>query len=79
MDNPGSAPGGSSVKAVLVGGPTDIPERFRKCQVNPTDQKIKIPHYGGYEHFERVHDPAGHTPCEKAVIFRWTMRTKMAE
>jgi hypothetical protein len=45
--------------------------------VNPDDQKIKILHHGGYEHFERV-SPSDEDIAPQ-IIFRWTMRTKVAE
>ncbi|MDM4719700.1 DUF5988 family protein [Micromonospora sp. WMMA1363] len=40
------------------------------------ESKIKVRHYGGYEHFER--DPAGVVDGAPAV-FRWTGRTRIAE
>jgi hypothetical protein len=43
-----------SVRAVLEGGPASFPEAWRVQAVGPQEEKIKIPHYGGYEHFERV-------------------------
>jgi hypothetical protein len=65
------------IKAVLEGGPASIPEALRLQTINPREEKIKIPYYGGYEHFERTNgdgpDSAGH------VVFRWTMRTEVAE
>jgi hypothetical protein len=64
--------------AVLEGGPEGIPEASRQQVVSPVDDKIKIVHYGGYEHFERTDmlDRSGSFP---QVVFRWTTRTKMAE
>lgn len=67
-----------AIRAVLEGGPESIPEGLRVQAASPLDDKIKLPHYGGYEHFERVtwHDqdsPGQH------VRFRWTMRTEVAE
>lgn len=67
-----------AVQAVLQGGPASIPAAARVQEVGPLEEKIKLPHYGGYEHFERmaslVEDPSG-----REVIFRWTMRTEVAE
>jgi Family of unknown function (DUF5988) len=69
-----SAP--DTVLAILEGGPESIPEALRMRTVNPFDEKIKLPHYGGYEHFERLgwpDDEAQH------LVFRWITRTEVAE
>jgi hypothetical protein len=60
------------VTAELRGGPSAFPELLRHPQVSPTDDKVKICFYGGYEHFER----------DLAVdgwVFRWIGRTRVAE
>lgn len=64
--------------AVLQGGPEGIPETSRLHVVSPVDDKIKIAHYGGYEHFERTNvlDESGSDP---QIVFRWTTRTEIAE
>jgi hypothetical protein len=46
--------------------------------VTPLDEKIKIPHYGGYEHFERI-GGLDEMSMAQQVIFRWTTRTEIAE
>ncbi len=54
----------------------------RLHRVNPDDLKVKLPHNGGYEHFERVHASDAGTfdgDNDEQIIFRWTMRTKVAE
>jgi Family of unknown function (DUF5988) len=67
-----------SIRAILHGGPESIPNETRVQLVSPLDEKIKLPHYGGYEHFERiVAVDARHIPEE--IAFLWTMRTEMAE
>ena len=66
------------VWAVLEGGPASIPEASRSREVSPHDEKIKLPHYGGYEHFERTRDLGERTALDR-IIFRWTMRTEVAE
>jgi Family of unknown function (DUF5988) len=66
------------VQAVLEGGPGSIPELLRTQLVSPNAGKIKIQHHGGYEHFERESKPDHENPPQPA-IFRWTMRTKIAE
>lgn len=68
----------NSVTAVLQGGPADLPETLRVQRVSLSDEKIKVPHYGGYEHFERVGELAELTE-RQTIVFRWTMRTKIAE
>jgi hypothetical protein len=79
MEDSAMHPSASNViQAILVGGPQSIPETSRVQTVSPLDEKIKLPHYGGYEHFERIGSPAGDTPGRQ-VIYRWTMRTEMAE
>lgn len=74
----GYAPGANLTWAVLEGGPEGLPEASRQQVVSPVDDKIKIAHYGGYEHFERTDmlDESGSLP---QIVFRWTTRTKMAE
>lgn len=68
----------NSVQAVLEGGPESIPAASRIQEVSPLDEKVKLPYYGGYEHFERTGSLVEDTSCRQ-VIFRWTMRTEMAE
>ncbi len=70
--------GVDSIRAVLTGGPASIPETSRIQAVGPYDEKIKIPHHGGYEHFERASELAGNVSVQD-LIFRWTARTEIAE
>jgi hypothetical protein len=67
-----------SVWAVLKDGPNSIPAASRSQAVSPHDEKIKLPHCGGYEHFERTSELDESTPARR-IIFRWTMRTEVAE
>jgi hypothetical protein len=67
-----------SVQAVLRGGPATIPAASRVQEVSPFAEKIKLPHYGGYEHFERA-GWLDEGPSPRSLIYRWTMRTKVAE
>ena len=64
--------------AVLQGGPEGIPDASRLQVVSPVDDKIKIVHYGGHEHFARTDllDESGSSP---QIVFRWAKRTEMAE
>ena len=66
------------LRAMLHGGPESIPDESRVQLVGPLDEKIKLPHCGGYEHFERIValDASG---VSEEIIFGWTMRTEMAE
>ncbi|GIG91447.1 DUF5988 family protein [Plantactinospora endophytica] len=61
------------VEAQLVGGPSDAPATATIGRHDEID-RIKIIHLGGYEHFERE---AGTDTT--APVYRWTMRTKIAE
>jgi hypothetical protein len=67
-----------SVLAMLEGGPASIPNASRIQSVSPLDKKVKLPHYGGYEHFERTGESNEHTSPQQ-IIFRWAMRTEIAE
>jgi hypothetical protein len=68
----------TSVRAVLEGGPASLSEALRVQTVSATTEKIKIPHYGGYEHFERTSEYQRNVSSAH-VIFRWTTRTVVAE
>ncbi|SCL72096.1 hypothetical protein GA0070606_5954 [Micromonospora citrea] len=64
------------IDVVLEGGPADLPADLRSRRVARAEEKIKVRHYGGYEHFERGGAPeAANVP----VVFRWTGRTRIAE
>jgi Family of unknown function (DUF5988) len=73
-----TTPAVRSVRAVLEGGLASIPIASRIQTVGPHDEKIKLPHYGGYEHFERTSE-LDENAAHQEVVFRWTMRTKIAE
>jgi hypothetical protein len=66
------------VQAILRGGPESIRNETRTQLVSPLEEKIKLPHYGGYEHFERIaaNDTGG---IPEKITFYWTMRTEIAE
>jgi hypothetical protein len=73
------------INVSLQGGPESIPRTVSVERSKFEDGKLKIEHLGGYEHFERAvagqdvdggsEDPDGVT----VEIFRWTLRTKIAE
>lgn len=73
-----AAPDANSIRAVLEGGPASIPEAWRTQTVGPHDEKIKIPHRGGYEHFVRSGELRDSSP-PKGIVFRWAIRTEIAE
>jgi hypothetical protein len=75
-ENPmADVPSAGSINVVLEGGPAEIAMDLRTLAALPADGKIKILHYGGYEHFELTDEPVGSSPA----VFRWTARTKIAE
>lgn len=78
LETPPGISQGSMVTAVLVGGPTYLPQDMRTRRISASDDKIKIPHWGGYEHFERVRK-ADARERQDHIVFRWTMRTEIAE
>ncbi|MBL1077881.1 hypothetical protein JK358_26095 [Nocardia sp. 2] len=61
-------------KAILVGGPNDLPERI----VPITGPEIKISHRNGYEHFEATAREED-TPDGPLRIYEWSGRTRVAE
>jgi hypothetical protein len=79
-----SHPGTESLTvAILEGGPEEIPQKFRVLP-NPQgeDTKVKVPHQGGYEHFERDEEfvrADSKTRSVTLIVYRWTSRTEIAE
>lgn len=67
-----------TVNVILEGGPFDFPETERERQIAREETRIKIAHRGGYEHFERVAGTPTHGDVAP-VVFRWTLRTRIAE
>lgn len=68
-------PDDALAEIVLEGGPPDLPCVTRDGDYSLSAEILKIQHRNGYEHFERVGEPADVGP----LVFRWTMRTKIAE
>ncbi len=66
-----------TIRVVLEGGPADLPSEMLLDPSVLVNKKVKVPHYGAYEHFELV-DGYRSAP-DGAHVFRWTMRTKVAE
>ncbi|MFI0481374.1 DUF5988 family protein [Actinomadura sp. 9N215] len=67
-------PDADTVEVVLEGNP-DLPDVFRAGRSALAERRLKIAHRGGYEHFELVGEPGDRAPA----VFRWTMRTRIAE
>jgi len=65
----------NTVRSILDGGPADLPERLRRPLIAADAEKLKVMHRGGYEHFTRDPDCRDGAP----IVFRWTMRTQIAE
>lgn len=65
-----------TTSVVLEGGPADLPAALRRHRDHIEGSKIKILHLGGYEHFERDSEETDGT---RPIVFRWTMRTRIAE
>ncbi|GAA4464179.1 DUF5988 family protein [Phytohabitans houttuyneae] len=61
------------IQVVLEGGPATLPSELRTHRVASVDDKVKVPHQGGYEHFE-YEGAAG-----DRTVYRWTGRTRVAE
>lgn len=62
----------------LEGGPGDFPREWRLQQRRTDCDRVKVEHRGGYEHFERT-DLTAEVEGRDGVVFRWVMRTWMAE
>jgi hypothetical protein len=75
MDTSQGMPAQIFARAVLEGGPESLPKEDRSLLIEPDEEKVKIPHLGGYEHFERT----ATTSSDESVIFLWKTRTKVAE
>lgn len=73
------------ISVSLQGGPDAIPRTVQVERSKLADGKLKIEHLGGYEHFERADSGLGpgDGPLDGGSrleeIFRWTLRTKIAE
>jgi hypothetical protein len=64
---------------VLEGGPAGItPGAVLDGRPLGDNDRLKIPHQGGYEHFERLDGEGVDTGVDTAV-YRWVARTKVAE
>jgi hypothetical protein len=64
------------IEVRLEGGPAYFPADQRQRQAAPDQEYIKVEHYGGYEHFERITPPGS---LRSPVVFSWIRRTQIAE
>lgn len=71
-----SGHGAHLVDVLLEGGPAEVPPRQQVVLDDETREKIKVPLLGGVEHFAVVGDPAADV---NPRLYRWTMRTRIAE
>ena len=76
---PGGLPQRVLLDVVLEGGPADIPEAERLRTVNVEESKVKLSHCGGYEHFDRTGEQRSGGDGTLRTVYRWVMRTKIAE
>ena len=67
----------AELEVILEGGPDNLPATARVRTATPDTYHIKVPNLGGYEHFERTDDQV--VDGRRCVVFRWTMRTRIAE
>ncbi|MER5210680.1 DUF5988 family protein [Streptomyces sp. NPDC002838] len=63
-------------RALLEGGPEDLPERIVPSPPPGADVKIKL--RGGYEHFRATERDAD-TPQGRLPVYEWWERTEIAE
>lgn len=68
--------GSMATKAVLEGGPDDLPERI--VSISDPGQDLKIPHRGGYEHFKNTSRHQD-SPEGRLAVYEWWERTEIAE
>ncbi|WP_157251800.1 DUF5988 family protein [Nonomuraea typhae] len=68
----------SPVKVVLVGGPANLPAESRIQQVGTVADTVKVPLGAGYEHFRHQGENTT-VGGENLPVFRWVMRTAIAE
>jgi hypothetical protein len=62
-----------TVKALLEGGPEDLPERV--VPITPPGVELRVPFRGGHEHF-RVTPRHEDTADGRLTVFEWYERTE---
>ncbi|MEU8181229.1 DUF5988 family protein [Micromonospora sp. NPDC049044] len=78
MDDLTEAPPAPRFDGMLIGGPADLPPEARAAAIVADATRVKVPHLGGYEHFERADDQPDDDE-RQVPEFHWTMRTRIAE
>lgn len=68
----------ANMKALLAGGPPDLPEADRIHAINNLDEKVKISFGAGYEHFSHGGEFFW-IGNDQVPVFRWCGSTKIAE
>ncbi|AVH56316.1 MULTISPECIES: DUF5988 family protein [Streptomyces] len=63
-----------TAKALLEGGPNDLPERI--VTITPSQEELKIELRNGYEHFRRTPRHQD-TPEGRLPVYEWWERTEM--
>ncbi|HZB47850.1 MAG TPA: DUF5988 family protein [Mycobacteriales bacterium] len=76
MDGCAEARTAELVEVILEGGPGTLPTSMQVA-ATPDTECLKVPSLGGYEHFERADDRV--VDGGRQAVFRWTMRTAIAE
>ncbi|QYC42732.1 hypothetical protein Nocox_25655 [Nonomuraea coxensis DSM 45129] len=68
----------SQIRVVLVGGPAGLPAERRVQSVGSAGDPVKLPLGAGYEHFRHQGERTT-VDGEEALVYRWVMRTAIAE
>ncbi|MEU4347973.1 DUF5988 family protein [Streptomyces sp. NPDC023838] len=66
----------NAARAVLEGGPDDLPDRI--VTITEPDAEVKVPFRGGYEHFEATQRHQD-TAEGSLRVYQWIYRTAIAE
>ena len=77
MDGCADARAAELLEVILEGGPGTLPTTMQVA-ATPDTACLKVPNLGGYEHFERAADRVV-DGGRQVTVFRWTMRTCIAE
>ena len=77
MDGCTDAQTAELVDVILEGGPGTLPATMQVA-ATPGTACLKVPSLGGYEHFERANDRVV-DGGRQVTVYRWTMRTTIAE